>query len=137
MSRPTDLMDELERDLGLGARLRVLANAGGQARFIPTPDRAARSKLVEEFGIETVIWLAGRAGGDVIAFPSATGAKRDKRAALLRAAVLDAGLTDPSRSANDIAAEFGVTARHVHLVRSELRQDGPPSPSDDLPLFNL
>lgn len=133
MSPHASLIDELERDLGLNARLRVIANAGGQRRYIPMPESAPGSRLVGELGLDVTLWLAGRYGGETVVFPSRRSSEKDTRASHLRAAVLDAGLTDPTRSANDIAAEFGVTERHVRDVRAKLRAEAPP---DELPLFS-
>ena len=134
MSAHSGFMDELERDLGLPARLRVIATAGGQRRHIPLPDNALTSKLAGEIGADATFWLAGRFGGDILIFPSKGAGRREHQAALLRAAVLEAGLTDASRSANDIAAEFGVHERHVRAVRKELRED---QPAPELPLFTF
>ncbi len=135
MTDRTGFMDELERDLGLAVRLAIIANAGGQRRSIPQPRNASSSKLVLEFGLEATCWLAGRFGGETLAFPSKNSTARDEAASNLIAAVLDAGLTDPSRSANDIAAEFGVTERWVRGVRRELREQSTQSPDESLPLF--
>tara|TARA_R110000796_G_scaffold45616_14_gene110321 strand:- start:11113 stop:11520 length:408 start_codon:yes stop_codon:yes gene_type:complete len=132
MSSHVGLIDELERDLGLSARLRILANAGGQRRYVPMPDHVENSSLTAELGEDICCWLAGRYGGETVIFPSRKGYEREDDATLLRAAVLDAGLTEPSRSANDIAAEFGVSERWVRNLRAELREDMTPA---DLPLF--
>jgi len=132
MSSHVGLIDELERDLGIAGRLRALANAGGQRRYVPMPDRVENSNLAAELGEDICCWLAGRFGGETVIFPSRKGYERDDDAALLRAAVLDAGLTEPSRSANDIAMEFGCTERWVRNLRAELREDTGPA---ELPLF--
>lgn len=132
MSTLAGLIDELERDLGLAARLRVLANAGGQRRYVPMPGRVEGSSLARELGEDICCWLAGRYGGETVIFPSRNAYKREDDATSLRAAVMDAGLTDPSRSANDIADEFGVSWRRVRQLRQELRAEGPPA---SLPLF--
>ena len=132
MTTQAGFMDELERDLGLSARLRILANAGGQRRYVPMPDRVEKSVLARELGHDMCCWLAGRYGGETVTFPSRHGSEKDEQASLLRAAVLDAGLTEPKRSSNDIAAEFGVSERRVRAIRAELRQDMPPKV---LPLF--
>ncbi|MBY6091055.1 hypothetical protein [Maritimibacter alkaliphilus] len=117
-------IDELERDLGLPARLAVLANCGGQNRDIPSVERAARSKLASEIGVEATIWLAKRFAGTKLEIPSRLGAAARDRASQLRAAVMDAGLGEnPTRSANDIASEFNVTARWVHELRAQLRNE--------------
>lgn len=123
MNSQAGLIDELERDLGLAARLRVLANTGGQRRYIPMPDSVEHSNLADELGEDICCWLAGRYGGETVIFPSRNGSQREDKASLLRAAVLDAGLTEPTRSANDIAAEFGVTQRWVKILRKELRKE--------------
>lgn len=114
-------IDELERDLGQAAALRLLANAGGQRREIPK--RSAGSRLATEVGADVVGWLAHRFGGTALDIPSPRGRERMQRASHLRAAVLEAGLTQPRRSANDIAAQFGVTAAWVHKLRCELRAE--------------
>ncbi len=124
-------IDELERDLGQAAKLRLLANAGGQTRYVPSPETAVDSALARELGADVVHWLAARHSGEHITFPSPWGAERENRANRLRAAVLDAGLTNPVRSANHIAKEFGVTERRVREVRRELRSET----SEPLPLF--
>lgn len=116
-------IDELERDLGRAARLRLIANAGGQRRNIPTKRRAAHSQLASEVGTEIVMWLAERYAQTVIDIPSSHGSDRQDRASRLRAAILEAGLTNPNRSANDIASEFGVTAAWVHKLRSQIRDE--------------
>ena len=132
MTTQAGFIDELERDLGVTARLRVLLNAGGQRRYVPMPDRVERSVLARELGHDVCFWLAGRFGGETVTFPSRQGSEAAEQASHLRAAVLDAGLTEPKRSSNDIAAEFGVSQRWVRAIRAELRQDTPLSP---LPLF--
>ncbi len=114
-------IDEMERDLGQPAVLRLLANCGGQRREIPK--RPENSKLISELGIDLVRWLSDRFGGEALDIPSVRGREKQDRASELRAAVLDAGLTDSTRSANDIAAEFGVTAAWVHKLRAQLRKE--------------
>ncbi|MFC4730656.1 hypothetical protein [Salipiger abyssi] len=121
-ARPTDAwIDELERDLGTPAVLRLLANAGGQRRDVPK--RARGSRLAAEIGEATVEWLAKRFGGTSVDFPSFRARQKQDRAAELRAAILDAGLTNPTRSANVIASEHGVTAAWVHKLRTEMRRE--------------
>ena len=116
---PTDAwIDELERDLGQVAVLRLLANAGGQRRDIPK--RPAASRLAAELGLEVAEWLAARFGGTALDMPSPRGRETQERASLLRAAILEAGLTAPTRSANDIAVQFGVTAAWVHKLRTKM-----------------
>ncbi len=128
-------IDELERDLGLPARLRIIANAGGQRRDIPRPENAAGSALAAEIGPETVHWLAVRFAGTKIDIPSARGGEVQRRANLLRAAILDAGLTEPTRSANDLAREHGVTSMWVRKLRAEMRAEAGIDPSQ-LSLFD-
>lgn len=129
-------IDELARDLGEPARLRVLLNVGGQRRHIPLPQNADGSALARELGFEATVWLAARFGGDTVEFPSRRGREAEDAAALLRAAVLEAGLTGPTRSVNSIAKEFGVTARRVRQVRTELRTEAGLPDAPDLPLFS-
>jgi len=119
----TAWIDELERDLGLTARLRLIANAGGQRRDVPTSSFAATSALAAEVGTDIVTWLADRFGGHQVDIPSGRGAEIQRRASLLRAAVLEAGLTKPTRSANDLAREHGVTSAYIHKLRAEMRRD--------------
>ncbi len=131
-------IDELERDLGPAARLQLIAAAGGQRRDVPRPGSARRSKLAEEAGPEVALWLARHFGGEAIDIPSARGREVEDRASRLRAAVLEAGLDEPTRSNNQIAAEFGVTATHVRRLRSQLRGERPEDdrgPSRQLSLF--
>ncbi|MCL4065907.1 hypothetical protein M3484_04940 [Pseudomonas sp. GX19020] len=116
-------IDELERDLGMPARLRVVANTSGQSREIPHPAYARKSALAAEIGAEAVVWLADRFAGLRIDFPSARGGEVQRRASLLRAAILDAGLTNPTRTANDVAREHGVTAMWVKKLRAQMRAD--------------
>lgn len=116
-------IDELERDLGQAARLTLLANAGGQRRNIPSRRRATRSKLAAELGEDIALWLAERFAQTALDIPSLNGSEQRDRASRLRAAVLEAGLTAPTRSANDIATEFGVTAAWVHKLRAQLRDE--------------
>lgn len=130
----TAWIDELERDLGLSVRLRVIANAGGQRRDIPRPENADGSVLASEIGAEAVLWLAERFAGTKVDIPSARGTEVQRRASLLRAAILDAGLTEPSRSANDLASEHGVTSMWVRKLRAEMRRDAGVEP--ELPLFD-
>ncbi|QFQ88250.1 hypothetical protein F8A10_12090 [Paracoccus kondratievae] len=125
-------IDELERDLGRAAALRLLANAGGQRRDIPK--RAEGSVLAAEVGTDVVTWLACRFAGTTLDIPSPWGRERQDRANALRAAILDAGLTDPRRSANVIATEFGVSAKHVHNLRAKMRKEYGMVPY--LPLFD-
>ena len=61
---------ELEAELGVPARLRLIANAGGQRRYVPTPDRVPASELARELGEEVALWLAERFGGEKIDIPS-------------------------------------------------------------------
>ncbi len=122
MNRPrTAWIDELERDLGQAAVLRLLANVGGQRRNIPK--RAEGSVLSREVGEDVVRWLAARFGDTEIDIPSRHGRERQNRANELRAAILEAGLTSPTRSANVIAAEFGVTTVWVSYLRREMREE--------------
>lgn len=129
-------LDQLEADLGLRTALKVLANCGGQRRSIPLPKNAARSALAREIGADVAHWLAARYGGEDIDVPSRAGREADERAAQLMADVLDAGLTDPAKSANDLASKHGVTTRHVHRLRAELRASTASGGSRDLPLFS-
>lgn len=124
----TAWIDELERDLGPAARLRLIANAGGQRRDVPRPDNAPVSALAREVGVEIVVWLGERFAGTKIDIPSARGASAQRQASLLRAAILDAGLTEPGRSANDLAREFGVTSMWVRKLRAEMREEAGVSP---------
>ncbi|MDP2086310.1 MAG: hypothetical protein Q8K20_14020 [Gemmobacter sp.] len=130
----TAWIDELERDLGQAARLRLIASAGGQRRDIPKPAHAAASKLAGEVGADVAVWLAERFGGEKLDFPSARGRELERRAALLRAAILDAGLTNPSRSANDLATEHGVSSMWVRKQRAQMRRERDREPF--LPLFD-
>lgn len=136
MSETFDI-DALEAALGQGAALRVLANVGGQRRNIPLPRNAAASALAQEIGPKAAIWIADRFGGEIVVFPSRGGREAEARAARLRADVIEAGLTEPLRSANDIAAAHGVTARRVEQIRQDLRREGSrrPAPQRQLPLF--
>lgn len=128
-------IDELERDLGLPARLRVIANASGQSRDVPHPENARESALAAEIGPEAAIWLAERFAGLRIDIPSARGGEVQRRASLLRAAILDAGLTNSTRAANDIAREHGVTAMWVKKLRAQMRADAEADQQLQLPLF--
>ncbi len=114
-------IDELERDLGQAVVLRLLANIGGQRRDIPK--RSKRSNLAKEVGHDAVEWLSARFGGTALDIPSARARETQDRAASLRAAILEAGLTEPTRSANVIASEFGVTAAWVHKLRTQMRRE--------------
>lgn len=125
-------IDELERDLGLAARLRLLANVGGQRRAIPGPAHASQSRLAGEVGVEVVHWLAARFGGAEVDIPSHRAQAMRDQASALRAAVIEAGLTEPRRSANDIATEHGVTSMWVRKLRAELRAER----QMPLPLFD-
>lgn len=117
-------IEELERDLGPAARLRLIANAGGQRRRVPSPRSAARSALAAEVGADVAVWLAARfTPASEIRIPTSLGETRRAAAARLAAAVLAAGLTDPTRSANDIARDHGVSADHVYRLRRELRSE--------------
>lgn len=77
----TAWIDELERDLGLSARLRVIQAAGGQRRDIPHPQNAADSALADEIGVPAILWLAKRFAGTKIDFPSTRGSETQRRAA--------------------------------------------------------
>lgn len=129
-------IDELEADLGQAVALRVIANCGGQHRSVPLPKNAARSALADEIGVDAACWIAGRFGGEAVPFPSINARQRNDDARKRLSAVLDAGLTDPSRSANDLAFDLGISARHVKRLRAQLRGDGiAPDSKNDLPLF--
>ncbi|MGR3479378.1 hypothetical protein [Salipiger marinus] len=127
-------IDELERDLGQAAALRLLANAGGQRRDVPK--RAAGSRLAEEVGLDVVEWLSDRFGGTALDIPGYRAREARDRAAELRAAILEAGLTTPNRSANVIAAEFGVTSAWVHKLRVQLRAELEQDTQLRLPFFD-
>lgn len=129
-------LDQLEADLGLRIALRVLANCGGQRRSVPLPRNAARSALAREIGQDAAHWLAARYGGEDVDVPSRAGRETDERAAHLVADILEAGLTEPRKSANDLAARHGVTTRHVHRLRAELRATTSAGGARDLPLFS-
>lgn len=128
-------IDELERDLGQALKLRLIANCGGQRRDIPK--RAEGSRLAEEASVEVVRWLSARFGGTALDIPSVRGSQVQDQAANLRAAVLEAGLTKATRSANDIAAEFGVTAAWVHKLRTQMRRESGADDQPLLPMFDL
>ncbi len=130
----TAWLDELERDLGPGARLRLMAAAGGQRRVVPLGPNAPASALAQEAGRDVAAWLAERFGGATVDIPSIRGREAEARANHLRAAILDAGLESPSRSANAIAAEFGVTSMWVRKVRTRLRAEAGIA-ERQLPLF--
>lgn len=125
-------IDELERDLGQAAAMRLLVNAGGQRRDIPK--RADGSVLAREVGVDVVAWLADRFGGTKLDIPSMRGRERQDLSNRLRAAILEDGLTRPVRSANVIANEFGVTAAWVHKLRSRMRREFEIEP--ELPFFD-
>lgn len=125
-------LDRLEAELGPAVRARILAAVGGQRRHVPMPVNVPGSRLAAEIGLDAAQWLAQEFGGEQLDFPSRGGAAAEDRSARLAAAVLEAGLTQPCRSANDIAAEFGVTAVRVRQVRRELREA---RPAPVLPLF--
>ena len=129
-------IDELERDLGLAARLRLLANCGGQRRAIPMPAHAERSRLASEVGAAVAIWLAARFAGSELDIPSHRGQVARDMASALRAAVIEAGLTEPQRSANAIASEHGVTSMWVRKLRAELRAEQRAERQMPLPLFD-
>lgn len=114
-------IDELERDLGQAAALRLLANAGGQRRHVPKIP--AGSVLASELGLEIVSWLSRRFGGTMLDIPSLRGRALQDQANLLRAAIIEDGLIEPRRSANVIAIEFGVTSQWVRRLRAQLRRD--------------
>lgn len=125
-------IDELERDLGQAAALRLIANAGGQRRWVPGPGRVRGSKLEAEVGPEITSWLSGRFGGDRIDVPSRYGRESQTQASRLRADVLEAGLINPTESADDLAMRYGVTTRRIYQLRRELRRET----AEPLPLFD-
>lgn len=122
MADPFDL-DELEADLGPNCARKVIAALGGQSRSVPKLEWVTRSTLAREIGPVAARWIAERFGGSRIAFPSQRGQQMRRRAALIAADVLEAGLDHPKRSANDIAQSHGVTARRVQQIRKQLRED--------------
>jgi hypothetical protein len=123
--------EELINDFGEAGLLKLIAAMGGMTRYVPSAQHAERSKMASEIGIELTLWLSARFGGEEVRFP--TLARRQSHE--LRDAVLAAGLTDPTRSANDIAREFGVGVRHVEKLRTRLRVDLPDEGIETLPLF--
>lgn len=133
MTHQAGWIDELEADLGLGARLRLIANVGGQRRRIPKMPFAGNSTLAGEIGSDAARWLAARFGGTDIEFPSRRGAEMQRAGSLLLADILEAGLDMPSATANQIAQKHGVSRRWVHKQRNMLRKSGGPAP---LPLFD-
>lgn len=125
-------IDEFERDLGLAARLRLIANCGGQVRHIPVLAFAGNSRLASEIGSQAARWLSHRFGGNEISIPSRVGMERGDAKARLEADILEAGLDNPTRTLNDIAKAHGVTSRWVQMVRAELRAE---EGAAQLPLF--
>lgn len=124
-------IDELERDLGRAARERLIAAIGGQRYDVPRPANALRTKLAFKVGPEVAAWLADRFGGEKVEVPSGRGREAEDQGALLRAAILDAGLDAPTRSANELANEFRVSSTWIRRVRSQLRAER----ARALPLF--
>lgn len=127
-------IDDLEAELGLPARLRLIANSGGRRRTIPMPRSVDSSPLASEVGLDVAAWLAERFGGVDLDIPSGRAAAQSEASARLVADILDAGLTNPTRSANDLAREHGVTQRWVRMLRRELRAERPDD-DDQLSLF--
>lgn len=123
----------LEAELGREARLRLVANAGGQRRSIPLPENAAGSPLAAEVGLEITMWLAERFGTEDLSIPNDRQIARSSKSSLLVADILDAGLTNPTRSANDLARAHGVTRRWVTELRARLRAER--GDADQLRLF--
>ncbi len=129
--RPVDAwIDEFERDLGQTAVLSLLAAAGGQRRAVPKSPIGSR--LAREIGEDAAAWMSNRFGGTEVDIPSLRGRQQQDGAAALRAAILEAGLTDPRRSANVLAAEHGV---RVRKLRTKMRAEYAVEPM--LPLFDL
>lgn len=116
-------IDEFERDLGLAVRQRLIANVGGQTRHIPVLAYAGNSQLAGEIGSEAARWLAYRFGGSKISFPSVTGTDRPNNKVQLEADILEAGLINPTKTANEIAKDHGVSSRWVEKLRRELRAE--------------
>lgn len=132
----TSFLDDLEADLGQREALKVLAAVGGQRRSIPLPRNVSGSALCREIGIEAALWIAGRFGGTDLAFPNGRSREQEARTARLAADILDAGLTNPTRSSNELAQAHGVTERHVRRVRAALvREADADGQITDLPLF--
>lgn len=127
-------IDELERDLGRGARLRLIATFGGQRRDVPSMAGIEGSVLARETGEDVAYWLSDRFGGTRLEIPTLRGSEDRSRGARLRAAILEAGLEHPTRSANEIAAEHGVSARWVIALRTEMGLEREIQP--ELPLFD-
>ena len=126
-------IDDLEADLGTPARLRLISMSGGRRRTIPHPRNVSASALVHEFGFDVTLWLAERFGGQDVEIPSGRADARAAASALLVADILEAGLTNPTRSANDLAKAHGVTQRWVRMLRRELSRQRPDD--DQLSLF--
>lgn len=116
-------LDDLEADLGPETARRVVDAIGGQTRHVPKPEWANRSTLARMIGPVAARWIADRFGGEAVSFPSRTAQLSRNRSARLMADVLDAGLDDPTRSANEIAHAHGVTARRVQQIRQQLRDE--------------
>ena len=127
---------ELEKDLGRQAALRIIEAIGGQRRSIPSLAFATRSRLAKEIGPVSARWIAARFAGEMVVFPSRLARHRERDAALLLADVIDAGLDNPSQSANEIAKAHGVSCRRVQQIRQQLRAErdaGNQNPAKSLP----
>lgn len=125
--------EEFIDDLGPSAYIAMIEAIGGQLLYIPSPEKAETSKVAKALGYETTLWLAARFSGEYVKFPSPYSLKAAQGAARLKDAIRTAGLTEPTRTANDIAKEFGVRADYVTKLRAKMAA----SECDDSELFPL
>jgi len=110
MDEKSDLLLEIEEDLGIEAALLLTREYGGQAISIPTTVEGCR--IERDLGAELAKWLVERYGGTSMDFPVGFKYRKNR----VRHGVAES----PNLSANQLARKFGVTRSRIWQLRREL-----------------
>lgn len=103
--------------LGMGAAVALAQKLGGQRIYVGKSPRD-QHRLARLLGLETAQFLARHFGGEYISVPN--GRRSGPQARQRRQAVAASGA-----SSNQLAAELGVTQRHIFKLRRKIAlQDG-------------
>ena len=105
----------VSQECGQEACDKMINAYGGMRISIPL---YVRGKHLEALGADVLKVLVRYFGGTELNIPSRGGVER-----AIRAYRLKNDIVSSSKSANALAAEYGVTASYVHKLRSKLRDD--------------
>lgn len=114
MERDPIWLDDLRAEMEPAPIERFLSRAAGMRLYVPGA-RLTGSPLFTLAGRDVARWISDRYAGDYIDVPSGRAQARDG----LRQALRD----DPGAPVNALAQRFGVTARRVLQVKSEVSQE--------------